>query len=154
MLLEVNPLNTDTSFCSCAFEAYKSADWEEEVARRSSCLPEEQRQQEGLSGSGQNIPGNAFFILKTSALLASGCVSIFWEFSSRFLWRWISRGAEKLATTAAATARNFRQPKDSPTQPDHTVSLLEIFIVAESCENAFFCCSVNLKYTESKKKLR
>ena len=58
----------------------KSAGWEAEVVRESSCLPEGQRQQEDLSETSQIIPGKAFFILKTSAILAAGCVSFFWEF--------------------------------------------------------------------------
>ena len=73
----------------CAFEAHKTPIWEAEVARRSSCLPEGQIQQEDLFELSQIIPGKALFILKTSALLASGCVSFFWELSSRVLWRWV-----------------------------------------------------------------
>ena len=69
-------LNSFAVFRSCAYEAYKSSDWEAETVRRSNCVPEEQRL---LGEHPQNIPGKSFFILKTSAILFAGCVSLFWE---------------------------------------------------------------------------
>ena len=104
----------------CAFEAHKSPIWEAEVARRSSCLPEGQIQQEDLFELSQIIPGKALFILKTSALLASGCVSLFWELSSRVLWRWVERFVATAAATARSITSEFRQPGDGARQPDHT----------------------------------
>ena len=68
-------------FCSCAYEAYKSSDWEAEVVRRSSCVPEEQRVQ---GDHLQIVPGKPFFILKASAILAAGCVFVLWELRDFF----------------------------------------------------------------------